>query len=100
MSHNSTGGSATDRLLTLPPCATGMVDTSMNLSDCPCLSVVIPAYNEEVTLASVVEKVLAVPHLREIVVVNDHSKDRTGEVAEQLAGRYSQVKVLHHAENK
>jgi glycosyltransferase involved in cell wall biosynthesis len=69
-------------------------------SECPCLSVVIPAYNEQQTLASVVEKVLAVPHLREIVVVNDRSTDRTGEVAEQLSRTFPKVRVLHHPVNK
>ena len=49
-----------------------------------CLSVVIPAYNEEATLVAVTQKILAVPHLRDVVIVDDCSSDRTGEIADQL----------------
>ena len=65
-----------------------------------CLSVVIPAYNEEATLVAVTQKILAVPHLRDVVIVDDCSSDRTGEIADQLARLYSQVKVLHHQTNR
>jgi len=37
----------------------------------PCLSVVIPVFNEENTLARVVERVAGVPHLLEIAMVQD-----------------------------
>lgn len=37
----------------------------------PCLSVVIPVFNEENTLARVVERVVGVPHLLEIAMVQD-----------------------------
>src|SRR5947209_12403458 len=65
----------------------------------PVLSVVIPAYNEEKTLRHVVEKVLRVPNLLEIVIVNDASSDRTPQVADSLAAEYPQVQVAHHARN-
>jgi glycosyltransferase involved in cell wall biosynthesis len=72
----------------------------MNVPDCPCLSVVVPAYNEELTLPAVVNKVLQVPHLREIVLVNDCSSDRTGAIADELAKVDPRVKVLHHSTNQ
>src|ERR1035438_386240 len=65
-----------------------------------CLSIVMPAYNEEATLKTVVEKVLTVPHLLEVVIVNDCSRDATGKVAEELARLHSNVKVLHHPKNR
>lgn len=65
-----------------------------------CLSVVIPAYNEEATLVAVVQRILAVPHLLEAVIVNDCSTDRTGDMAEELAQLYPRVKVLHHRTNR
>ena len=37
----------------------------------PCVSVVIPVFNEENTLARVVERVAEVPHLLEIAMVQD-----------------------------
>ena len=35
----------------------------------------------------------------EIVLVNDGSKDRTGEIADTLAAKYPQVRVIHHPHN-
>ena len=65
-----------------------------------CLSVVIPAFNEEATLVAVTRKILAVPHLHEVVIVDDCSADRTGEIAEELVRLYPQVKALHHSTNR
>jgi glycosyltransferase involved in cell wall biosynthesis len=65
----------------------------------PLLSVVVPAYNEEATLGAVVEKLLAVPRLLEVVVVDDCSTDRTHEVAERLAAQHPQVRVARHERN-
>jgi glycosyltransferase involved in cell wall biosynthesis len=65
-----------------------------------CLSVVIPVYNEELTLADVVHKVLAVvPHLLEIIIVDDCSTDRTGQVTRELAEAHTQVSFTRHAKN-
>ena len=64
------------------------------------LSVVIPAYDEEATLSDVVDRVLTLPSLREIVIVDDCSRDRTGAIADKLAREHSEIKVAHHAENR
>src|SRR5215510_8652539 len=64
-----------------------------------CLSIVIPAYNEEATLMTVVQKVLTVPSLLEVVIVNDCSNDDTGNIADQLSRLNPKVKVLHHQKN-
>ncbi len=71
----------------------------MSNTDRACLSVVVPAYNEEATLASVVEKVLKLPHLLEVVIVDDCSKDRTPEVTRRLAAEHPQVRVARHEKN-
>ena len=63
------------------------------------LSVVIPVYNEESTLEAVVRKVLAVPSLREIVIVDDCSTDGTAEVARRLADSHPQVRLARHTKN-
>jgi len=43
----------------------------------PCLCVVMPCYNEETTIAEIVERVLASPYVRELVIVDDGSRDAT-----------------------
>jgi glycosyltransferase involved in cell wall biosynthesis len=57
-----------------------------------CLSVVIPVFNEAETLTQVVEKLALVPHLLEIIIVDDCSTDQTPEVIRQLARKYPQVR--------
>lgn len=64
------------------------------------LSVVIPAYNEESTLESVVERVIKIPHLHEVVVVDDCSSDRTPEVVRYLAACYPQLRSVRHDNNR
>lgn len=61
----------------------------------------MPALNEEHSLphavANVVEGFERFSHHGELIIVNDGSYDRTGAIAEEFAGRYSFVHVLHHA---
>lgn len=59
------------------------------------VSVIIPAYNEEDTVAKVVKVVKAVSFVDEIIVVNDGSNDNTAEEAEN-AGAI----VINHETNK
>jgi glycosyltransferase involved in cell wall biosynthesis len=70
----------------------------------PEVSVVIPAYNEESTLEEVVaeatEAAALVARRYEVVMVNDGSVDRTGEIADQLASSHEAVRVVHHASNR
>jgi glycosyltransferase involved in cell wall biosynthesis len=48
------------------------------------ISVVMPAKNESGSLSSLIKKLLAVPGLKEIIVVDDGSTDGTGDIAEKL----------------
>lgn len=64
-----------------------------------CLSVVVPAYNEEATLAKVLHKLLTLPALHEIIVVDDCSADRTLEIANEAASTDSRVRVTRHERN-
>jgi len=61
----------------------------------PLLSIVIPAYNEGAFLATLLDRILAIPvetagFQKELVVVDDGSKDNTGEIARSFAERYPQ----------
>jgi glycosyltransferase involved in cell wall biosynthesis len=48
------------------------------------LSVLVPVYNEEQTLAEVVRRVCAFPMAKEIILVDDGSKDKSGEILTRL----------------
>jgi glycosyltransferase involved in cell wall biosynthesis len=56
----------------------------------PCLSLVMPAYNEEGTVLHAVERVLEQPFVAQLVVVNDASTDSTAD----LLGRIDDPRVL------
>jgi glycosyltransferase involved in cell wall biosynthesis len=64
-----------------------------------CLSVVVPVYNEERTLSTIIGKLLALPQLLEIVVVDDCSTDRTAEILQQLSLEHGNIHVARHARN-
>jgi len=67
------------------------------------ISVFFPAYNEEANIEKGVLSVQAVlqkiAYEYEIIIVNDGSKDRTGEIAEDLSRRLPDIKVVHHKTN-
>ncbi len=48
------------------------------------LAVVIPAYNEEATIRTILEQVDALPMVREIIVVDDCSRDATARIVESF----------------
>jgi glycosyltransferase involved in cell wall biosynthesis len=48
------------------------------------LSVLVPVYNEERTLAEVVRRVCAFPMAKEIILVDDGSKDKSREILKRL----------------
>ena len=66
---------------------------------CPCLSVIIPVYNEARTLEEVVVKVLTVPHLLEVIIVDDCSSDDTPKIIEQLASTDPRVRTSRLSKN-
>lgn len=65
------------------------------------LSVVIPVYNEERTLASLVEAVRHVPIRKEIILVDDCSKDGSRGVMETFCDDSENTFIkLHHEKNR
>jgi glycosyltransferase involved in cell wall biosynthesis len=68
------------------------------------LSVVLPAYNEEANVASAVEQVSAVVQQLEmeyeIILVNDGSADRTGEIGRELMERVPHFRLVEHYPNR
>lgn len=64
-----------------------------------CLSVVIPVYNEEASLAQVVGKLLALPQLLEVIIVDDCSTDRSAAIARTLVEGDPRVRFLPQHKN-
>jgi glycosyltransferase involved in cell wall biosynthesis len=65
------------------------------------LSIIVPVYNEAGTVASVIERLLAIdlPVPREIVVVNDGSSDGTREALDRIPARPGVLRILHAERN-
>lgn len=71
------------------------------LSSHPHISVLIPARNEEANLRETVEAVLQSPYpYYEIIIINDASTDRTGEIMRELVEEYKQVRILDLSVNQ
>lgn len=66
----------------------------------PCLSVIMPVYNEAETVASVIATVLEQPTVFELIAVDDCSRDGTGEVLRAVAAKEPRVKVFSHEKNR
>ncbi|MEI8310455.1 MAG: glycosyltransferase family 2 protein [Verrucomicrobiota bacterium] len=64
-----------------------------------CVSVVMPVFNEETTVAQVIRSVLDQREVGELICVDDGSGDRSLSVIEELAGSDPRVRVARHPEN-
>jgi glycosyltransferase involved in cell wall biosynthesis len=66
--------------------------------------VFFPCYNEEENVGRVVgrakEVLEAIGADYEIIIVDDGSKDRTGEIADEMAEADGRIKVIHHSPNR
>ena len=67
------------------------------------ISVFFPCYNEQQNVVRTVENAREVLEKigadLEIIIINDGSSDETGHIADELAGRDSRIKVVHHRRN-
>ena len=68
------------------------------------ITIFLPCFNEEQNVERVTREALTVASQisddYEIIIVNDGSRDRTAEIAEQLAAENPPVRVIHHETNK
>ncbi|MEO7834862.1 MAG: glycosyltransferase family 2 protein [Ginsengibacter sp.] len=71
----------------------------------PFVSIVIPCYNEEAILKNNLNSIVDFMQERnsrydwEIVIIDDGSKDKTGEIAENFSKENNNVRVIHHPTN-
>ena len=67
------------------------------------ISVFFPCYNEQENVRRTVEKALDVLEKLnadfEVIIVDDGSSDKTGRIADEIAGDHDKVKVVHHGSN-
>jgi glycosyltransferase involved in cell wall biosynthesis len=66
----------------------------------PCLTVVMPVYNEAATVADVIRVVLAQRPVLQLVIVDDCSSDGTWDVLQPLAQNEPRVKLVRHEVNQ
>jgi glycosyltransferase involved in cell wall biosynthesis len=66
------------------------------------LSIIVPVYNEQATIAAVIDRLLTIelPVAREIIVVNDGSRDGTTQVLEGMASASPLLHIVHLSENQ
>ncbi len=78
--------------------------TRTEARDRPRVSVVLPAYNEELNIEQAVREVAAAAERlfaeHEVIVVDDGSRDGTRRLAQAIAQHDSRVRVISHAVNR
>src|SRR6266566_3116771 len=93
----------------LPLCAPGrtplLAETSRAMSSADReLSIIIPAYNEELRLPTTLEQIAAYANRChrevEVLVVDDGSTDRTAAVAEAFRGKLAALRVVPNGVNR
>jgi glycosyltransferase involved in cell wall biosynthesis len=63
------------------------------------VSAIVPARNEEATVADAVASLAVQPEIKEIIVINDQSTDGTAAVLQQLSSGIARLRVLETPEN-
>lgn len=60
--------------------------------------IIVPTYNERENLPRMAEKLLSLSVGVDILIVDDNSPDGTGKIADELAAKHPQIRVLHRTE--
>jgi glycosyltransferase involved in cell wall biosynthesis len=67
------------------------------------ITVIFPAYNEEQNIRSAIARAVEAMrprfHVFELLIIDDGSTDRTGEISEDLAKAYPEITVIHNRQN-
>lgn len=69
--------------------------------DWPMISILVPCYNEEDTVEETVRNLSGLSYpKKEIILVNDGSRDRTYEILDKLSSQYDNVRVIQLKQNR
>lgn len=80
-------------------------DSTQDSTDAKLVSIVLPAFNEaeilhdHLIIVCDYLKTMGSAYRWEIIIVNDGSSDKTGEIAEEIAARNEIIRVVHHKRN-
>jgi len=77
-----------------------MGDIKSNADIEPCLSVVMPVYNEGATVTEMINIVLAQRPVKQLVIVDDCSSDNTWEKLQAAAKTDARISILRHEVNQ
>jgi len=84
-----------------PPAPTAYPRISLTIDDTfrQAVSVVVPCHDEEMNVGPLVCRLIGLfdPHIHEIILLNDNSKDKTGDVIDELARQDRRIKAVHRA---
>src|SRR6476646_7847197 len=66
------------------------------------LSIIVPVYNEKQTILEILQRIDRTPYDKEIVVIDDFSKDGTRDILRELeaSGKIPSVRVMYHEVNQ
>src|SRR5256885_10212110 len=71
-----------------------------NADVAPCLSVVMPVYNEAATVRKVIDMVLAQRPVQELIVVDDCSTDGSWQILSEAAKANDRIRLIRHEQNQ
>jgi glycosyltransferase involved in cell wall biosynthesis len=77
-----------------------MAEIKSNADIEPCLTVVMPVFNETDTIAAVVQNVLSQRPVQQLVIVDDCSRDGTWEKLQPLAENEPRIQLVRHEFNQ
>lgn len=64
----------------------------------PTVTVLVPSHNEEYVLGNLLKRIVEFTYPKdklEVIVIDDGSTDRTGEIADSFARKHAYIKVIH-----
>jgi glycosyltransferase involved in cell wall biosynthesis len=77
-----------------------MTEIKSNADIVPCLTAVMPVYNEVATIHEVIQVVLAQRPVKQLVIVDDCSRDGTSDKLKLLAQNEPRIKLIQHEVNQ
>lgn len=80
--------------------ANSLPEPTSNADIAPCLSAVMPVYNEAATVREVLALVLAQQPIQEVIAVDDASTDASWAVLQEIAANEPRLKLLRHPQNR